>query len=191
MSWRDMTPEQWDRLAAADRESETPHLAAGRSPIPEPGIQPLEHTVVAGTQDRMEYAMRTPRTEAGKRLLSNEAMNARSWPLITAEMVCAIEDEAMSMDAAMMMVTEKPGLTLVADGHLALLNDRIAALEVEQAITRDLLASAIHAVGRAGEGPEDRYLELNSDQLAEAIMDRLSWPFDAQAGAQPPTKDAP
>jgi hypothetical protein len=40
-----------------------------------------------------------PRTEAGRRLLAREAYNSRSFALITAEAICAIEDEAAQMPA--------------------------------------------------------------------------------------------
>ena len=45
----------------------------------------------------------------------------------------------------------------------------------------DALANAIHLIGKAGDpdddgrqGPEDHYLEVNSDQLAEDIIRRMS-----------------
>ncbi len=38
--------------------------------------------------------MTTPRTKAGRALLEREALNSRSFPLITADIICAIEEQA-------------------------------------------------------------------------------------------------
>lgn len=41
-------------------------------------------------------------------------------------------------------------------------------------VSLDNLADAVHRVGKDGEGPEDRYLEVNSDQIALAMWKLLS-----------------
>jgi hypothetical protein len=47
-----------------------------------------------------------------------------------------------------------------------------AAFSRSDSLDVDRLARAIHAVGKAGRpNPEDRYLELNSDELAVEIAD--------------------
>jgi len=42
--------------------------------------------------------MSEPRTTAGRELLERESLNSRSFPLITPEAICAIEEEAAALD---------------------------------------------------------------------------------------------
>ncbi len=60
--------------------------------VPHPGWLAIED-VGTGWQNLDPPSMK-PRTEAGRRLLDREAYNARSFALITAEAIIAIEEEA-------------------------------------------------------------------------------------------------